>query len=210
MKWPKDKPNLIAVAADCHFGAVHNELNNDPDILIEMHRKFKHAICCGDNVDMSNVKKKEVKHWLQVKSYLKDLYKSNYVIGNHSCEPIGSGFVIIEINNTRVLFFHGPGIYYHGKYFPVYYSEKQTRKWENKKHGRGKWSYFKYKLWRSFSKHKGGEKRPSDKIIKKINVIMNELNISIACWAHTHRSCDFMIGNRRYINIGKGISYIEV
>jgi len=210
MEWRKDKPNLIAVASDCHLGAPHREINNDPAILVDMFNKYKNAVCLGDIVDMANVQKSKVNFWIDIKSMLKRLYGDRFIIGNHSCEPIGSGYTIIEVSGKRVLFFHGPGVYINNIYYPVYYSEEKTEKWANKKHGRGKWSYWKYSTFRSVSKHKGGYKRPSNEILERVYIIANKLKIDMAVWGHTHRTYSGLYKNIRMENVGKGISFVEV
>ncbi len=212
-----NRENMIVAVSDTHIGSVgHAEIDDYIDI-VRLKDKYPRVSLFGDVVDMTNCKKRLVGHYLMVIQRLMEHFKDRYVKGNHESMKIGTGYDIEIVNGRRVLKFHGPGVYINEVYHPIYYSEKQTIKWENHKLGRGRWSAWKYRVWRKFSRHKGGWKQPSDYILYRISDIMDLLSCTVAIWGHTHRSFDsdrielpYELRGKRFINVPKGISYIEV
>ena len=200
----------IAVASDVHLGAPHNELDDYVE-LIELDKANPGKVfLTGDIVDRTNCKKKELSYYTNVMRRLKAYFKDRYVLGNHEAHPIGKGYHIEKIGSKRVLFFHGPGVRIDDVYFPVYYSEAKTEKWENKKKGRGKFSYWKYKTWRMFSRHKGKYKKPSPYILEQTCKIARWLKCDVAIFGHSHRHYDGVHENIRVINVNKGITFLDI
>ena len=205
----------LTMVSDIHIGAPHNEGISTKDLL-RMRSEEENLVLSGDIYDMTNCKKQDAVQLCANMNSLLDIFGRDYVLGNHEAMPLitrgkNHSFQIKEINNKRVLIFHGPGVFIdESNYFEVYYGLNKTRKWEMKDWGRGKWSYFKYKAYSTLFKHRGGYKRPSKEIIRRINLIMDALWCDVAIWGHTHRNCDIKINNRRYINVNKGITKITI
>lgn len=199
------------VASDIHlFSVGHAEMKSWHELLLIKDGNEVPMFLTGDIVDRTNCKKKEVGRASNVILKLKEEFKQRYVFGNHEAIPIGTGYHIEVINDQRVLFLHGPGIRLNGRYHEVYYPEKKTIKWEDKKHGRGKWSAFKYKWFRKLWKHKGGWKKPSNKIINRVLDIADLLGCTVVVFGHTHREYDGTHDGVRIINVPKGVSYINI
>jgi predicted phosphodiesterase len=200
----------IVVYSDTHVGSVaHAELRSITPILAEVNENPL-TFATGDIVDRTNCKKSKVT-WCSDQIFeLKRMMGPKYVFGNHEAIDIRPGFHVQEINNKRVIFFHGPGIYIDGSYWKVYYSESKTDKWANKKKGRSFWSALGYKVYRSFAKHKGSYKKPSDDILERIVDICEVLKCDVAIFGHTHRSWDDYHHRVRIINVPKGRTEIEI
>jgi len=206
----------LAVANDTHILAPHSE-GITVDELIALKKKYTHVILNGDIIDMTNCRKKLVGHGENLINILKQRFGDDYVLGNHEAMDIGKGYTVKEINGKKVLFLHGPGLFAKGEYWPVYYEIDSTLKWEKKKRGRGRSSYWKYKMYRSFSKHKGGNKRPKDKVIKRLFTVMEVMGCEVVVFGHTHRTFDRWIADpigsikmKRIINTGKGITEVTI
>lgn len=197
------------VASDIHLFAPHATFENE-ELLIQLKKNNENAVLCGDIIDFKNCKKSDLKKATDTYVELKRLYGGDYITGNHECISIGKGWTLKAVKNKRVLIFHGPGIYFEGVYYDVYYHEDETKKWERKKHGQSNFKYFTYGLYRKFSKHHGGEKEPSQEIKEKILKIMELTNASVAIYGHTHRHWDGFYKGRRIVNVNRGITGIEI
>lgn len=205
----------LTIVSDIHIGAPHNEGLNEESLFL-LKKKESEVVLSGDIFDMTNCKKSMAPYYCAMKHKTLDLYGRDYILGNHEAVSMltrgqNYSFQIKEINNKRVVIFHGPGIYVdEDTYYPVYYSQAKTERWASKSWGRGRFSYWKYKMFRKLKKHKGGYKKPSKEIIKRIDKIMDAFWCDVAIWGHTHRYCDITIGNRRYINVNKGITRLKI
>lgn len=197
------------VASDIHLFAPHATFKTS-EPLKTLKTYNENAVLCGDIIDFKNCKKSDLKEATDTYIELKKLYGNDYVTGNHECISIGKGWLIKEIKNKRVLIFHGPGIFFDGVYYDVYYTEDKTRKWERKNHGQSNFKYFAYGLYRKFLKHHGEEKEPSQAIKEKILKIMELTDSSVAVYGHTHRHWDGFYKGKRIINVNRGITGIEI
>lgn len=197
----------ILVGNDIHIGSVaHAEMDDYTD-LIRIDKDNKNELyLLGDIIDRTNCKKRDVGYYTACIGRLKEHFNERYIYGNHEAINIGRGYQIITVNNTRVLLCHGIGIYLGTTYYPINYSEKETIKWSGHKLGRGFWSALGYKMWRVFSKHKGGYKKPSTKVLDRLVEICNLLSCHAVVFGHTHRSYDGIHHGKRIINTPKGIT----
>jgi len=211
----EESKTKIVVATDTHIGSCgHAEMDDYVDLINldrRLEKKKTPMFLTGDIVDITNCKKKKVSFYREVIKRLRSHFGSRYTIGNHCAMNIGTGFVTYMLRSGKmVCFAHGTGVYIEGTYYPIHYSEKSTKKWARKKGGRGKWSAWKYKMWRKFSKHKGGWKEPSDKVKANIAKICKLLGCDIFVWGHTHKMYRGVHNGILLLNLQKGIHTIYV
>jgi len=210
-----DEGNLLVVATDIHLGApkVHDELDGNYRVLLNLFNKHKDVFLSGDIVDRTNCRESEVGTWTAIMWRLRNLYGGRYVLGNHCAHNRFNYYEIVEINGKRVAVVHGTGIYFNYEWYPIHYSEKRNKKWTHRSEkslGRGRISYWWYGTWRKVSKHKGGWKEPSDKVKENLFRICELLEVEIITWGHTHRSYEGVYHGKRFINLPKGINYIRI
>ncbi len=176
--------------ADTHCGAPHECMS------IEEICNNKDAYLLGDIIDAANVPKKKVSMWRSKQRLITQLFKSRYIFGNHEClTPI-----VYYKKVDNILMCHG---------HTLNWTRKKVIKWENKKAGRSKLSYFFYRF-KHLVVNRGKKMKFNKKLFDKCIAEMTIWDCDTIVMGHFHREGDFSYQGKRIIFLKRGLTEIEL
>ena len=172
----------IIIISDLHIGAPHE--------ILEMMINDGNTYLVGDIFDLKNTPKNKLDYYLEIYKDIKKEFGDKYILGNHECEKPRKYYH----KKDNYLFCHG---------HTLLWSDKMVKKWENKKLGKNKFSYFLYRIMH-FINFEGGIYKPSQELKDKCWDLCKQYNCDTIIFGHTHKQCDIFYKGIRIINAPRG------